>query len=197
MYVRARVCVCVCVFCQQSIVAPVNKWACVTRAKPWTEGPLPAAFPANFTIPMTVASACVGSLLLLLTCTSPHLTSPHLTSPHLTAMQDSLSGDSKTLMLVNVNPTDSDAGETVCSLGFASRVRGVELGPAKKHIEAGAEVQELRGQLDALRQQVSHSHMLCSQVILLSWLLLISSRYSRPLQLCRIQNPNQGLHIAS
>ncbi len=65
-----------------------------------------------------------------------------------------MSGDSKTLMLVNVNPTESDAGETACSLGFASRVRGVELGPAKKHIEAGAEVQELKGQLDALRQQV-------------------------------------------
>ena len=69
-------------------------------------------------------------------------------------MQDSLSGDSKTVMLVNVNPTEADAGETACSLGFASRVRGVELGPAKKHIEAGAEVQELKGQLDALRQQV-------------------------------------------
>lgn len=53
-----------------------------------------------------------------------------------------------------MNPTESDAGETACSLGFASRVRGVKLGPAKKHIEAGAEVQELRGQLDALQQQV-------------------------------------------
>ena len=70
------------------------------------------------------------------------------------ALQESLSGDSKTLMVVNVNPTQADAGETACSLGFASRVRGVELGPAKKHVEAGAEVQELRSQLDALRQQV-------------------------------------------
>ena len=69
-------------------------------------------------------------------------------------IQDSLSGDSKTLMLVNVNPTEADAGETVCSLGFAARVRGVELGPAKKHIESGAEVQELRSQLAALQQQV-------------------------------------------
>lgn len=69
-------------------------------------------------------------------------------------VQDSLSGDSKTLMLVNVNPKEADAGETACSLGFAARVRGVELGPAKKHIEAGAEVQELRAQLEALRQQV-------------------------------------------
>lgn len=58
-------------------------------------------------------------------------------------------------MLVNVNPAEEDAGETACSLGFAARVRGVELGPPKKHIEAGAEVQELRSQLDALQQQVS------------------------------------------
>ena len=72
-------------------------------------------------------------------------------------LQDSLSGDSKTLMLVNVNPTEEDAGETACSLGFAARVRGVELGPAKKHIEVGAEVQELRSQLDMLRQQASPS----------------------------------------
>ena len=79
-------------------------------------------------------------------------------------MQDSLLGDSKTLMLVNVNPTEGDAGETACSLGFAARVRGVELGPAKKHIEAGAEVQELRGQLDALRQQVNPIYIcLCTQ----------------------------------
>lgn len=59
-------------------------------------------------------------------------------------------------MLVNVNPTEADAGESACSLGFAARVRGVELGPAKKQIEAGAEVQELRSQLLELQQQVFH-----------------------------------------
>lgn len=73
---------------------------------------------------------------------------------HLLLLQDSLSGDSKTLMLVNVNPTEADAGESACSLGFAARVRGVELGPAKKQIEAGAEIQELRSQLQAMQQQV-------------------------------------------
>lgn len=59
-------------------------------------------------------------------------------------------------MLVNVNPTEADAGESACSLGFAARVRGVELGPAKKQIEAGAGVQELRSQLSELQQQVFH-----------------------------------------
>lgn len=73
-------------------------------------------------------------------------------------LQDSLSGDSKTLMLVNVNPSEADAGESACSLGFAARVRGVELGPAKKQIEAGAEVQELRSQLAAMQQQVRHPY---------------------------------------
>ncbi|KAL0024480.1 hypothetical protein WJX77_008530 [Trebouxia sp. C0004] len=96
--------------------------------------------------------SALGDCIHALATRSAHV--PFRNSKLTYVLQDSLSGDSKTLMLVNVNPTDSDAGETACSLGFASRVRGVELGPAKKHIEAGAEVQELKGQLDALRQQM-------------------------------------------
>lgn len=74
-------------------------------------------------------------------------------------------------MLVNVNPSEADAAESACSLGFAARVRGVELGPAKKQIESGAEVQELRSQVATLQQQVQrcsvapleclHSHRRC------------------------------------
>ncbi|KPP73941.1 hypothetical protein Z043_106937 [Scleropages formosus] len=45
-------------------------------------------------------------------------------------LQDSLSGDSKTLMMVQVSPLDINVNETVCSLKFAQRVRSVELGPA-------------------------------------------------------------------
>ena len=69
-------------------------------------------------------------------------------------LQDSLSGNSKTLMFVNVNPTEADAGETACSLQFATRVRGVELGAAKKNVEAGGEISQLRAELEAVRQQV-------------------------------------------
>lgn len=69
-------------------------------------------------------------------------------------LQDSLSGNSKTLMFVNVNPTEADAGETACSLQFATRVRGVELGAAKRNVEAGGEISQLRAELEAVRQQV-------------------------------------------
>ncbi|KAB5575090.1 hypothetical protein PHYPO_G00216820 [Pangasianodon hypophthalmus] len=53
-------------------------------------------------------------------------------------LQDSLSGDSKTLMLVQVSPLESNIIESVCSLKFAQRVRTVELGPAsssRRHAE--------------------------------------------------------------
>nr|GME06320.1 kinesin-like protein KIN-14Q [Ipomoea batatas] len=50
-------------------------------------------------------------------------------------LQDSLGGDSKTLMFVQISPNENDVSETLCSLNFASRVRGIELGPAKKQLD--------------------------------------------------------------
>lgn len=40
-------------------------------------------------------------------------------------------------MFVCVSPSESDAGESLCSLNFAGRVRNVELGPAKRKAEGG------------------------------------------------------------
>eukprot|EP00903_Cladosiphon_okamuranus_P012052 g11316.t1 len=52
-------------------------------------------------------------------------------------LQDSLSADSKTLMLVCVSPVVQSAEESWCSLNFAARVRTVELGKAHKHGDFG------------------------------------------------------------
>ena len=48
-------------------------------------------------------------------------------------LQDSLSKDSKTLMICCVSPTLDSAEETYCSLNFAARVNSVELGKATKN----------------------------------------------------------------
>ena len=48
-------------------------------------------------------------------------------------LEDSLSGNSKILMFVNISPDERQVGETTCSLQFASRARAVELGRATKN----------------------------------------------------------------
>ncbi|GMP72986.1 hypothetical protein CsSME_00037593 [Camellia sinensis var. sinensis] len=50
-------------------------------------------------------------------------------------LQSSLAGDCKTLMYVQISPSAADLGETLCSLNFASRVRGIEHGPARKQAD--------------------------------------------------------------
>ncbi len=52
-------------------------------------------------------------------------------------------GDSKTLMIVQVAPVDKNVGETVASLGFAQRVRAVELGQASRRLDTGGEGSEV------------------------------------------------------
>lgn len=72
-------------------------------------------------------------------------------------LQDSLGGESKTLMFVCASPCTSDATETACSLHFAARVRNVELGPAKRKggADALAEVKlkEKDRELEAVREE--------------------------------------------
>ncbi|KAI3736536.1 hypothetical protein L2E82_26370 [Cichorium intybus] len=62
-------------------------------------------------------------------------------------------GDSKTLMYVQISPSEQDMSETLSSLNFATRVRGVELGPARKQIDS-SELQKLKSSLDKAKQDL-------------------------------------------
>ncbi|KAF2314472.1 hypothetical protein GH714_026798 [Hevea brasiliensis] len=77
--------------------------------------------------------SALGDVISALATKSPHI--PFRNSKLTRLLQDSLGRDSKKLMFVQISPNENDLGETLCSLNFASRVRGIELGPAKRQLD--------------------------------------------------------------
>jgi hypothetical protein len=68
-------------------------------------------------------------------------------------MRDSIGGNSKTLMFVNISPADDNAQETFSSLNFAQRCKKVtnnaKPGVSSKELEA------LKKELAALKAQLA------------------------------------------
>ncbi|XP_028121026.1 kinesin-like protein KIN-14S [Camellia sinensis] len=77
--------------------------------------------------------SALGDVISALASKTAHI--PYRNSKLTHMLQSSLGGDCKTLMFVQISPSAVDLGETLCSLNFASRVRGIEHGPARKQAD--------------------------------------------------------------
>lgn len=102
--------------------------------------------------------ATLGDVFMALLSNSGHV--PYRNSKLTYLLQDSLGGDSKTLMFVNVSSDVADSSETLSSLQFAQRVAKVELGAAKKHTEKTAETKAIA----ALQAKETQAHELAGKV---------------------------------
>ncbi|KAI3857410.1 hypothetical protein MKX03_024428 [Papaver bracteatum] len=95
--------------------------------------------------------SALGDVISALATKSPHIPFRNSKLTHL--LQDSLGGDSKTLMFVQISPNENDLSETLCSLNFASRVRGIELGPARKQLDI-SELAKCKQMVEKAKQEM-------------------------------------------
>lgn len=96
--------------------------------------------------------SALGDVINALSNKSKHI--PYRNSKLTYLLQDSLSGNSKVLMFVNVSPANYNASETVCSLSFAERCRKTELGGALKNTNQSVEISRLKNLVENLQSQL-------------------------------------------
>jgi len=77
--------------------------------------------------------SALGTVIAALATGEKHV--PYRDSKLTYLLQDSLGGNSKTLMFVNCGPSQDNCAETINSLNFASRAKSVALGKATKNRE--------------------------------------------------------------
>ncbi|KAL0669932.1 hypothetical protein Bca4012_032636 [Brassica carinata] len=96
--------------------------------------------------------SALGDVIFALAHKNPHV--PYRNSKLTQVLQNSLGGQAKTLMFVQINPDEDSYAETVSTLKFAERVSGVELGAARSYKE-GRDVRQLMEQVSNLKDMIA------------------------------------------
>ncbi|WJX85421.1 Kinesin-like protein KIN-14S, variant 2 [Trifolium repens] len=119
--------------------------------------------------------SALGDVIAALASKSAHI--PYRNSKLTHILQSSLGGDCKTLMFVQISPSSVDLTETLCSLNFATRVRGIESGPARKQVDLAElmkykqlaekskhdekEVRKLQDNLQSVQMKLTARELMC------------------------------------
>ncbi|KAG1371431.1 putative kinesin-like protein KIN-14B [Cocos nucifera] len=106
---------------------------------------------------INLSLSALGDVISALQSKKPHV--PYRNSKLTQVLRDSLGSDSKTLMLVHVSPKEEDLCETICSLGFATRVRSIHLEseePTEERAKKEVAMSELLQKVKQLENEHQH-----------------------------------------
>ncbi|TKY52220.1 Kinesin protein [Spatholobus suberectus] len=123
--------------------------------------------------------SALGDVISALASKSAHI--PYRNSKLTHMLQSSLGGDCKTLMFVQVSPSAADLGETLCSLNFATRVRRIESGPARKQVDH-TELFKYKQMVEKLKQDEKETKKLQDNLQILQLKLAAREHHCRALQ---------------
>ncbi|XP_068657808.1 kinesin-like protein KIN-14B isoform X2 [Aristolochia californica] len=145
---------------------------------------------------INLSLSALGDVISALQRKKPHV--PYRNSKLTQVLRDSLGEGSKTLMLVHVSPNEEDLCESICSLGFAARVRSIKLGQmetaevrAKKEVKM-AELQRKVEQIEYSRQDIKEDIVKLNEKLkhLTGTDDLVSEHLKVPQELQEQQKPN-------
>lgn len=99
------------------------------------------------------ALSSLGNVISALAEKSPHV--PYRDSKLTRLLQDSLGGNSKTIMIANISPSEYNYNETLTTLRYANRAKTIENKPVKNEDPQDTKLREYQEEIARLRLLIS------------------------------------------
>ncbi|CAG9133028.1 unnamed protein product [Plutella xylostella] len=99
------------------------------------------------------ALSSLGNVISALAENSPHV--PYRDSKLTRILQDSLGGNSKTIMIANIGPAQYNYDETVTTLRYAHRAKAIKNKPVRNEDPADAKLREYQAEIERLRAMLA------------------------------------------
>ncbi|XP_005184928.1 kinesin-like protein Klp68D [Musca domestica] len=101
---------------------------------------------------INLALSSLGNVISALAENSPHV--PYRDSKLTRLLQDSLGGNSKTIMIANVGPSAYNYNETLTTLRYASRAKAIQNQPIKNEDPQDAKLKEYQEEIERLKRLI-------------------------------------------
>ncbi|XP_028036943.1 kinesin-like protein Klp68D [Bombyx mandarina] len=104
------------------------------------------------------ALSSLGNVISALAENSPHV--PYRDSKLTRILQDSLGGNSKTIMIANIGPASYNYDETVTTLRYAHRAKAIKNKPVRNEDPKDAKLREYQAEIERLRALIEQRKLI-------------------------------------